>query len=156
MCRGVFSLSLFLIIASSLISLFSTQLVLEHKQLNTSLTIIEAQELFYLSKNIEWSFQDSLLANNEISARTQLTDWKNYWSKIGVVRYGKYLDETTCLETAISWQAFLEKTITVVGNSTYFTGFGLEKACIFIELEKRNFKTLATIISPECAGSYCF
>ena len=156
MCRGVFSISLFLIITSSLISLFSTQLVLEHKYLNTSLTIIEAQELFYLSKNAEWSFQDSLFAKDEPSVLSQLTDWKNYWTKKGKLRYGRYLDETTCLETALSWQDFLEKTITLVGNSTYFTGFGLEKACIFIELEKRNFKTLATIISPECAGSSCF
>ena len=84
-----------------------------------------------------------------------LEDWFDFWSSKGQVEYGTYLGEQTCLQTQMSWQDFVSRTVARVNNNTYFFGLGSKRACVFIEFKKGIFKTAATIVSPECAGSSC-
>ena len=131
MFRGVFALTWFLLLSTTLVGLYSLNLQLDKKSLSVQGSLMDADEAFYLARNFEWDFAQT----HNIS----------YWKTKGDIVYGTKVG-TKCVQSNLAFKDFLEKT----KNLTL--GLGLGPSCVTLEIEYKNFKTLGVLKSPVCVN----
>ncbi|HDR53335.1 MAG TPA: hypothetical protein ENN60_01520 [archaeon] len=149
MRRGVFNLMLFLMMASTLVSLYAIHHTMLSRELENQARLADALEVFYLARNAELD-----LARSATSLSAILL-WYDRWAHLSTPAFG-YLSLTgdACLQTDLSFPDFIAQVFRVENETgtlkIHMEAYENRPSCIFLPFSKGGFKTSAVLVSPAC------
>ncbi|MBR9681787.1 MAG: hypothetical protein GOV00_03235 [Candidatus Altiarchaeota archaeon] len=145
MCRGMFNMILFLLMASTTINLYAIHATLINQELESQATYLDAEELFYIARNFESDFFQTSTSTEKIVA------WYSVWSSQQPPIYGYFSHTTsTCVQVEESFEVFVNRVFRFENKSMFMEAYGEKESCIFLSLEKGGFKTFGVLKSPIC------
>ena len=139
MRRGLFTLTLFIWIATTTVSLYAIHQQLLSEELQKQSEYLTALELFYTARNFEYDFESS------VHSLQTLESWTSRWP--GTV-YGCFSTVTkTCIQTDDSLSEFVSKIMRFENGTAILESCGTSPSCFALPLEKGGFKTWGALIS---------
>ncbi len=137
MRRGVFALTLFLLLSTALVNLYAAYLSLVRASLSYQGQMMDADESFYLARNFEFDARRMIATGGNLS----------HWRSKGNLSFGSAYD--SCVQTGLSWDEFRNRTF----RGGHFLALGFAPACVTLEVDYKNFKTLGVLKSPLCINT---
>jgi len=148
MRRGVFAITWFLLLSTTLVDLYVMHEKLIFSEIRSQGILMDAEEAFYRARNFEIDFKKSLAAGRE-------AEFFNYWSSIGTLSFGYFVEfpEKGCEQVALPFIEFLNSSILKRENLLIFSPIGTRRTCIALEINHQNFKTYGVVVSTLCVNT---
>lgn len=148
MCRGMFAMTWFLLLSSTLTNLYLMYDTLIFSEIESQGVLMDAEELFYLARNFEYDFNKMLIEDNS-------ENFLNYWSRKGNLTYGIFSEfgKKACIQVDLSFEEFLNSTVLYRDNLILFSPLETGKSCVTLEIKHQNFKTYGAVVSTICVNT---
>ncbi len=148
MRRGMFNLILFMLMASTTVSLYSLHRQLVFQELRNQAMYLDAEELFYKARNFEWDFHTS------VHSKQDVLSWRRRWnSEQAPIIYGYFSQQgMECVQVDEPFEQFVNQVFRAENQTVFMESYGAYRSCIILPLEKGGFKTFGVLKSPICVG----
>ncbi len=138
MRRGVFAITWFFLLASTLVNLYAIYGTLVSSELKNQGVLMDADEAFYMARNFEYDFRRAVVDG-------EVENFKERWN----FTYGNWQDGR-CVQVNVSLDEFLNMTILQRGNTLIFSPLMTGRSCLAAEVRHQYFKTYGVVVSTVC------
>ena len=144
MCRGVFAMTWFLLLGTSLINLYAAYSHMIDIELEGQGTLMDAEEAFYGARNFEFEFMRAVAEN-------ELERFHERWPGL-IYGYFQEFPEKECIQTQETFSEFMSRALSR-SEPVLFSPIGGKQTCLTHETNYGKFKTRGVIKSTVCINT---
>ena len=148
MCRGVFAMTWFFLLASTLVNVYLMYSGLMSSETENQGTLMDAEEAFYMARNFEYDFKRAL-------SEGELRQFHEYWSSKGTLTHGYFQEfpEKECIQSSQPFEEFVDTATLEQGGALVFSPTAAGQTCVTLAVDYGKFKTLGVIKSTVCVNT---